>query len=371
MACITKRRDRYVIDCYDQHGKRYRKSLPEGTTKQRARELLREIEDKISRQTFFHEKKTPLFSEVAQQWHEYKKANIRITTWNQNQIVLRLHLQDFDNLKISMITAQKVERYLMSLREKGLKSNTIKRLLNVLNQIMAYAVRHKMIDHNPVSDAERPRTEKDARIISVLTPDQIRAFLDATPIQKYKTLFMVAVMSGARQGEILGLKWSDVDFERKQLHINRTYNHGRFFTPKTAVSKRAIDLAPAVIRELAAWKLASGAQGDDLIFPSDRNREEPMIYQTDALVYFKRALNAAGLHKIRFHDLRHTYASLLIDQGENIKYIQSQLGHATPMMTLNVYSHLMKSENQEAACRLENAIFSDNRSQNGHKSAES
>jgi integrase len=364
MACITKRQDRYVIDCYDQHGKRYRKTLPAGTTKQKARELLRDIEDRISRRAFLHEKKTPLFSEVAQQWHEHKKPNIRISTWDQNQIVLRLHLREFNDMKISLITARAVEKYLMSLREKGLKMNTIKRLLNVLNQIMAYAVRHKLIDHNPCRDAERPRvSEKELRIISALTPDQIRAFLDATPSQKYKTLFLVAVMSGARQGEILGLKWSDVDFERKQLHINRTYTHRKFFSPKTAQSRRAIDLAPAVIRELAAWKLANGAQDDDLIFPSDRNKKEPMIYQSDALVHFKKSLKAAGLNNIRFHDLRHTYASLLIDQGENIKYIQTQLGHATPMMTLNVYSHLMKSENQEAACRLENAVFQTD----GHK----
>jgi len=364
MACITKRKDRYVIDCYDQNGKRYRRTLPAGFTKQRAKDYLRDIEEKIARRTFLHEKKTPLFSEVAKQWHEYKKPNIRITTWNQNEMVLRLHFYDFNDLKVSLITVPMVEKYLTSLRNKGLKMTTIRRLLNVLNQIMTYAVRHKLIDSNPVRDAERPRiSEKESKAISVLTPDQIRALLDATSNQKYQTLFMVAVMTGARQGEILGLKWSDVDFERKQLHINRTYNHRQFFSPKTAQSRRAIDLAPAVVKQLAGWKLASGAKGDDLIFPADKNKEEPMIYQTDALWYFQQALKAAGCPRIRFHDLRHTYASLLIDQGENIKYIQTQLGHATPMMTLNVYSHLMKSENQEAACRLENAVFSES----GHK----
>jgi integrase len=72
---------------------------------------------------------------------------------------------------------------------------------------------------------------------------------------------------------------------------------------------------------------------------------------------FLPALRAADLPKVRFHDLRHTYASLMINQGENIKYIQTQLGHSSPTVTLNVYAHLMKPTNQEAACRLENAIF--------------
>jgi integrase len=73
--------------------------------------------------------------------------------------------------------------------------------------------------------------------------------------------------------------------------------------------------------------------------------------------YFEPALKKAGTGKVRFHDLRHTYASLLIEQGENIKYIQNQLGHSNPTVTLNVYAHLMKPVNQEAACRLENTIF--------------
>jgi len=83
----------------------------------------------------------------------------------------------------------------------------------------------------------------------------------------------------------------------------------------------------------------------------------PIIEQNLIKRYFKPALKKAGLSDIRFHDLRHTYASLLIEQGENIKYIQNQLGHSSPTVTLNVYSHLMKSENQEAVCRLENTIF--------------
>lgn len=73
--------------------------------------------------------------------------------------------------------------------------------------------------------------------------------------------------------------------------------------------------------------------------------------------HYKKALKDAGIPQVRFHDLRHTYASLLLSQGENIKYIQTQLGHSSPTVTLNVYAHLMKGENQEAACRLENAIF--------------
>src|SRR5664280_1834470 len=226
------------------------------------------------------------------------------------------------------------------------------------NQIMAYAVRHKLIASNPVRDSERPRKKMDDIVkgnIAVLNPGQIRAFLEAIPNQKYQMLFLTAIMTGARQGEILGLKWSDVDFEKKQMHIKRTFNHERFFTPKTKESIRSIDLAPMMVLELKKWKLASGGINEVLIFPSEAG--SPISPQNLTRSYFKPALKVAGLPEIRFHDLRHTFASLLIDQGENIKYISSQLGHASTTITLDVYSHLMKSENQDAACRLENTIF--------------
>ena len=103
------------------------------------------------------------------------------------------------------------------------------------------------------------------------------------------------------------------------------------------------------------WKLASSGRGDDLIFPSGNGT--PMICHNMKDRHFFPALKAAGIAAIRFHDLRHSYASLLLAQGENVKYIPTQLGHSSPTVTLNVYSHLLKETNQEAVCRLEDNIF--------------
>jgi integrase len=223
---------------------------------------------------------------------------------------------------------------------------------------MKYAVRHRLIDYNPVIDAERPKDTgnvDESKDISILTPEQIRGLIEAEPDQKYKTLFLTAIMTGMRQGEIIGLKWPDVNFTNKQINVRRTFNHGRFFEPKTRQSIRKIDLSPMLVRELAAWKLKSACHDDDLVFPSETGT--PISCFNMVRRYFSPALKKAGIPRIKFHTLRHTYASLLIDQKENIKYIQNQLGHSTPNITLSVYAHLMKGENQEAACRLENAIF--------------
>ena len=175
---------------------------------------------------------------------------------------------------------------------------------------------------------------------------------------RYKTLFMLAIMSGARQGELLGLKWYDVDWINSQIHIQRTFNHQAFYDVKTRESNRKIDLGPTMMAELKKWKIACSPNKLNLIFPNEAG--QPINYSNMVNRYFKATLDDAKIDTIRFHDLRHTYASLLIDQGENIKYIQKQLGHSSPTVTLNVYAHLMKSVNQEAVCRLENTIFEGN-----------
>ncbi len=119
--------------------------------------------------------------------------------------------------------------------------------------------------------------------------------------------------------------------------------------------KREIDLGPYMMTALKEWKLACPKNDLGLVFPSQTG--DPMEPTRMVRKYFYPALEAAGLRQIRFHDLRHTKVSLMIEQGENIKYIQKQLGHANPTVTLNVYAHLMNPSNQEAACRLENTIF--------------
>jgi integrase len=149
----------------------------------------------------------------------------------------------------------------------------MRRILGILGQIMAYAVRHKYVDYNPVSEAEKPRESgAETKGIRVLTPQEIQAFLNAVDDQKYKTLFLLAVMSGARQGELLGLKWSDVDWQNKQVHIQRTFSRSRFFDTKTKYSKRKIDLGPMVIMELKKWKLACPISNLDLMFPNDNGK---------------------------------------------------------------------------------------------------
>jgi len=359
MACITKRRGRWVIDFYDQAGKRRWKTMPEGTTKKEARDELRETEKLVSNGTYMPVKKIPLFSKVAEDWLDYKKPKIRANTWEEYERQVRCHFEELNDIKINRIAIATIEKFITKRQKEKMNISTLRRVLVVLNQVMNYAVRHRYIDHNPVREAERPRkpgNEGESQDkIKILSPSQINAFLGAVADRKYQTLFRLAIFSGARQGEILGLKWSDILWESNQIHIQRTFNHNRFFSPKSQTSNRKIDIGPAMVKELKKWKLACPKNELDLVFPSNANT--PIDQHHMIPRYFKPALRKAKLPKMRFHDLRHTYASLLIEQGENLKYIQTQLGHSNPTVTLNIYAHLMKPTNQEAACRLENTIL--------------
>ncbi|PQP35639.1 site-specific integrase [Desulfobacteraceae bacterium SEEP-SAG9] len=362
MACIKKRHYkigewRYVIDFYDNQGKRQRQTLKKGTTKKAARDKLREIEDQLAKGVYLPDKKIPLFKEVAKDWLEHKKPNLRESTWSVYEGHTRKHFKEFDKIKINRITTARVERFITDRQKEGMHILTLRKTLVSLGQIFSYAVRHKYIDYNPVRDAERPKGQgkSEDKEIRVLNPYEINGFLDAVSEQKYRTLFRLAIFSGARQGELLGLKWSDVDWTNRQIHIQRTFNNQSWYDVKTKTSNRKIDLGPAMIKELKLWKVACPKSDLDLIFPNKAG--QPINHNNMVNRHFNPAVESAEIEKIRFHDLRHTYASLLISQGENIKYVQSQLGHSSPTVTLNVYAHLMGTINQESACKLEKTVL--------------
>jgi integrase len=335
--------------------------MPKGTTKKKAREKLGEVEDQLRRNIYIPDTKIPTFAKVTKDWLEHKRSSLRSSTWVTYECCARKNLYEFYPYKVNRITTAKIEKFLGKKRISGMNLRTLKKAALILGQVMAYAVRHNYININPVRDAEKPKWSSDLAKpqvdgkFRVLTPPEIKAFLDAVEDRKFQVLLKLAAFSGARAGEIYGLKWTDVDWFNNQIQIQRTFNTGKWYKPKTKSSDRKIDLGPAMMAELKKWKLACPPNKFNLIFPNRAGN--PFSHDNVVKRHFRPALKEAGLPVIRFHNLRHTYASLLIEQGENIKYIQTQLGHSSPSITLDVYAHLMKAVNQEAACRLEKTIL--------------
>lgn len=370
MACVRYRRGRWVIDFYDQEGKRRWETLPKGTDRKGANEKLGEMERKVRQGAYVPLKSLPVFSDLADSWLSSKQPDLRHTTHENYTGHVENYLKPFfGKLKLNQITYDTIDTFkTKALRGelpaeclKGkVKPSTLRNILRTLHGMMKYAVKRRYIDHNPVAEVEKPKGKSEhdeTKEMRILTLPEIKVFLEKAANQRDRVLFMAAILTGLREGELFGLKWGDVDWLNCQFHVRRTYNHGRFYEPKSKTSRRRVDLAPELVQELKRWKLACPKGEHDLVFPTQLGTPESHSNMTK--YRFKPTLRRAGLAEIRFHDLRHTYASLLIEQNEHPKYIQNQMGHSSSKITMDVYGHLMKDVNRESASKLGRLVFGD------------
>jgi integrase len=200
------------------------------------------------------------------------------------------------------------------------------------------------------------------------TPEQTDAFLIATRQHPAHALYMLALTTGMRQGELLGLKWGDVDLSAGTLAVRRSLQRQReaglvFEEPKTARSRRSIRLSQRAMDALRAHhdrqtfdRRAAGSEWHalDLVFCHSNGEPLDPSYQTAT---FKQAVAAAGAPAIRFHDMRHTVARMLLSRGVHVKVVSEMLGHATIVLTLDTYSHVIPAMQGDAAAAMD-AILS-------------
>ncbi len=231
------------------------------------------------------------------------------------------------------------------LQREGLAPATILTVLTPLKRVFDNAVRRGLLAANPVNGLERherPRSRHDE--MRILNSDEIDALLSAAPA-KYRTLLATAVFTGLRSGELLGLHWSDIDFAVGVVHVSRQVDKtGRTSSLKTMNAYRDVVLIPGIARLLREHRMRSRHTApDEYVFARPDGR--PMHADSVRRCGLHAAVRKAGLDRLgkrwlRFHDLRHTYASILIAQGVNVAFVSRQLGHATVSTTLNVYVHL-------------------------------
>jgi integrase len=229
---------------------------------------------------------------------------------------------------------------------------TIRATLTPLSRLMSHAVRRGMAAANPVAKLERgERPSAARREMRILEKDEIDRLLRATP-ERYQPLIATAIFTGLRLGELLGLTWVDVDFERSVVRVRKQLaKDGSRVDPKTPQALRAVVLMPALGRLLLREKEKAFAHGrasaDGFVFASMTGG--PMHVRNVARRGLERAMKDAGLDeegkpRLRFHDLRHCFASLLIAQGADVVFVSRQLGHANASITLTVYAHMFDSE---------------------------
>jgi integrase len=292
------------------------------------------------------------FEQAASRWLE-SKPRLRAKTRTGYEGALRSHLLPVLGKKpIHAITEDDIARLVRDLEEKGLKPWSIRgQALTPLSGIFKHAVRKGWRSDNPVRNLEAD--EKPAivsRSKRILEENEIQKLIEKTPT-KYAPIIRTAVFTGLRLGEVLGLKWMDVDFERGVIHVRRQpTQQGEFSEPKTASGKREVVMFPDLGRYLREHRLASAFSGDDdFVFTTQEGT--PHLQGNVTKRGLAKAATAAGLNHsgeptLRMHDLRHCFASMLIHEGADVVFVARQLGHANPAITLRVYAHLFDSEAQ-------------------------
>jgi integrase len=235
----------------------------------------------------------------------------------------------------------------------GSSAGTISNGITALRAMLGCAVRWGYIVRNPSEGLDRPRGE--GAEMQPLSREQVEQLLQFVSQKGYVPV-LTAVSTGVRRGELFGLRWSDFDVERRRLWIRRSLdNCGEFNEPKTKRSVRAIACRPTLVQALVEHRLQSTfSADDDLIFPNVGGG--PMDAANFVRREFRPVLKRAGLPLVRFHDLRHTFASLLIDRGVAPKLISEQLGHASIAITMDRYGHLFDQSYADASDAIEQAF---------------
>jgi integrase len=346
-------------------GKRRQKLLT-ARTKKEAETLAAQLVANIANGGFGEaEAKKLTLSQYLARWYPSLEGAVRPSTQRRYQDVLTQHVEPMLGTKnLSKLTPLEVQALYAEKLSAGLSPTTVALIHNILHRALKQAVRWGLLTRN-VTEAVTPPREAKLEYVT-WNEQQVREFLVVSDGDEWAALWRLALTTGMRRGEILGLRWEDVDLDKGVLSVRRTLSRGTggtytYGTPKTTTGKRSIALTRSAVDSLKAHRrrqvedrLKSPIYKDeDLVFADSIG--EPL--HPNSLAYrFNKLIARAGVPRIRFHDLRHTSATLMLANGEHPKIVQERLGHADISMTLNRYSHVTMDMQRLAADRLDALI---------------
>jgi integrase len=269
------------------------------------------------------------------------------------------------NLKLKNVTPAHVRGLYREKLEVGRSPRTVQYIHVTLHKALKQAVADGLIPRNATEAVKPPQVRKEE--IRPLTAEQVKVLFEDVRDDRLESLYILAVHTGLRQGELLGLKWGDVDLEAGTLQVRRTLTTAKggpvLSAPKTKGSRRTVKLSPTALEALRSHlarqleeidRVGSLWREKGLIFAAEVG--EPLRRQYVTARRFKPLLRRAGLPEIRFHDLRHTCATLLLSENVNPKVVSEMLGHATIAITLDTYSHVLPTMQESAAKAMEDAL---------------
>jgi integrase len=300
-------------------------------------------------------------------WLASTKTTKALRTWQHYEQLIRSYMiPSLGMLKVNEINTSQIQSFYNKLYDDHVGVPTIRKLHLLLHASFQDALRSGAISRNPVNNAKPPK--EPAVEMVVLDENMARQFLVTAQAHRWYALFVVALSTGCRMNEILGLQWHDVDFEKHILRIERQLlrpsgNGVQFSAPKTKHGRRSIPLSTQtieVLREhqqhqvIIQQKVSNSRHDYGLIFTTKNGTP---IHPRNLLKEFQSLLSLGGLPKLHFHSLRHSCASILLHNGIPIHAVSKMLGHSSPSITLNVYAHLLPSMEAEGSKMIDELIM--------------
>ena len=358
-----------VID----HG-RQRKTVAVGT-REAAERVGREIEARLASGGNLRPPAptVPVFADYAKQWLADSEDERKPSTTGFYAQYLRLYVVPaFGSSRLNEIKREHVKRFLSELRASGFAKNTIRLAATTLRAVLNGAIEDRLIEQNPAQGLGRfVKSEKPQREATALKPSEVERLLrvaeQALPLRDY-ALLLTALRAGLREGEVVALQWGDIQFGEREndsdryLLVQRNYDRRwsrKMLTPKSRKSRRvdmSRQLRKVLLRLRDEYLLVAFAEGkfdlsNELVFPSQAGT--PLEMNNFCQRVFHPLVAQAGLRRIRFHDLRHTFGSLLIQSGASLAYVRDQMGHSSIQVTVDIYGHLIPGANVSFVDRLD------------------
>lgn len=360
-------RYRYTVDV-NQDGVRKQKKKSGFLRKKDAEEDLRKLLIEVDKGAYIEPSKETFASYIDYWFKAHYIKRIKASTQSSRNYLLEKHLireNPFAEKQLSKVTVEDIDSLYNLKLDEGYSTSYIRKMHHILTLAFTQAVRWKKVMHNPAVSADPPSVR--TKEVAIWSKEEIHLFLETCRKERLYIAFLLAIYTGMRRGEILGLKWNDIDFRSNSLQVNRTLSYVQgegylFTTPKTTRSKRKIPLSNLVIAELKehrrnqeVQKKVTGEmyQDQDLVVcTGNGSAQDPR----NLLRVTNRIIKQAGVRAIRFHDLRHTHASILLSEGVDLVKVSARMGHTSPKTTLEIYAHLVPNNDYDVADVFEMAL---------------
>lgn len=365
---VTKRGNRYYPRVYigkDENGKWKQKWGKGYETKKEAEKALRKLVEEAEN-TFDRKVERCTLDAYLRHWlASYCEPRLAVNTIRGYRVNIEKHIiPHIGSIQLNALTPRDIQRLYDKLSSAGLSSTSIRYVHNNLHKALSHAVKQEVIYRNPADLVDPPLVKRFEG--SALPPDDVKRLLTVSMSSELYLPIVLALTLGLRRGEALGLQWNDVDFANKTITVRHSASFaGGVFslsTPKTKRSKRTL-LVPDIL--LSALESAHSKQQDMAVFlgPSFNPynlvccRDDGTPITFGALQYhYKNLLKESGLPDVRFHDLRHTNATMLLRSAVPAKIVSSMLGHSSIGITMDTYSHVMTDMQSPAVLAVNQAL---------------